>query len=108
MKKALITGITGQTGSYLAALLLKKNYIVYGIKRRTSSVYNTARLEELISFKEYYNKKLFILYGDVTDYSNLHNIIKKIQPDVDLTFFPNNGSDRISIPIGVSFFWPDI
>ena len=81
MKKALITGITGQTGSYLAALLLKKNYIVYGIKRRTSSVYNTARLEELISFKEYYNKKLFILYGDVTDYSNLHSIIKKIQPD---------------------------
>ena len=81
MKKALITGITGQTGSYLAALLLKKNYIVYGIKRRTSSVYNTARLEELISFKEYYNKKLFILYGDVTDYSNLHSIIKEIQPD---------------------------
>ena len=81
MKKALITGITGQTGSYLAALLLKKNYIVYGIKRRTSSVYNTARLEELINFKEYYNKKLFILYGDVTDYSNLHSIIKKIQPD---------------------------
>jgi GDPmannose 4,6-dehydratase len=81
MKIALITGITGQTGSYLAALLLKKNYIVYGIKRRTSSVYNTARLEELINFKEYYNKKLFILYGDVTDYSNLHSIIKKIQPD---------------------------
>jgi GDPmannose 4,6-dehydratase len=81
MKKALITGITGQTGSYLAALLLKKNYIVYGIKRRTSSVYNTARLEELINFKKYYNKKLFILYGDVTDYSNLHNIVTKIQPD---------------------------
>jgi GDPmannose 4,6-dehydratase len=81
MKKALITGITGQTGSYLATLLLKKNYIVYGIKRRTSSVYNTTRLEELINFKEYYNKKLFILYGDVTDYSNLHSIIKKIQPD---------------------------
>ena len=81
MKKALITGITGQTGSYLAALLLKKNYIVYGIKRRTSSVYNTARLEELIDFKKYYNKKLFILYGDVTDYSSLQNIINKIQPD---------------------------
>ena len=81
MKKALITGITGQTGSYLAALLLKKNYIVYGIKRRASSVYNTARLEELINFKEYFNKKLFILYGDVTDYSNLDSIIKKIQPD---------------------------
>ena len=81
MKKALITGITGQTGAYLAALLLKKNYIVYGIKRRTSSVYNTARLEVLINFEEYYDKKLFILYGDVTDYSNLHSIIKKIQPD---------------------------
>ena len=81
MKKALITGITGQTGSYLAALLLKKNYIVYGIKRRTSSVYNTARLEELINFKKYYNKKLFIIYGDVTDYSNLDSIIKKIQPN---------------------------
>ena len=81
MKKALITGITGQTGSYLAALLLKKKYIVYGIKRRTSSVYNTARLEELINFKKYYNKRLFILYGDVTDYSNLDSIVKKIQPD---------------------------
>ena len=57
MKKALITGITGQTGSYLAALLLKKKYIVYGIKRRTSSVYNTARLEEIINIKKYYNNR---------------------------------------------------
>ena len=81
MKKALITGITGQTGAYLAALLLKKNYKVYGIKRRTSSVYNTARLEEIIDFKKFYNKKLFILYGDLTDYSSLHNIINKTQPD---------------------------
>ena len=57
MKKALITGITGQTGAYLAKLLLEKNYIVYGIKRRTSSVYNTSRLEEIIDFKKFYNKK---------------------------------------------------
>ena len=63
MKKALITGITGQTGSYLAKLLLDKNYKVYGIKRRTSTINNsTSRLEELINFKKFYNKKLFILY----------------------------------------------
>jgi GDPmannose 4,6-dehydratase len=81
MKKALITGITGQTGAYLAALLLKKNYKVYGIKRRTSSVYNTSRLEEIIDFKKFYNKNLFIFYGDLTDYSSLQNIINKTQPD---------------------------
>ena len=81
MKKALITGITGQTGAYLTALLLKKNYKVYGIKRRTSSVYNTARLEEIIDFKKFYNKKLFIFYGDLTDYSSLQNIINKTHPD---------------------------
>jgi GDPmannose 4,6-dehydratase len=81
MKKALITGITGQTGAYLAALLLKKNYKVYGIKRRTSSVYNTSRLEQVVNFKKFYNKKLFIFYSDLTDYYSLQNIINKIQPD---------------------------
>jgi GDPmannose 4,6-dehydratase len=81
MKKALITGITGQTGAYLAALLLKKNYKVFGIKRRTSSVYNTSRLEEIINFKKFYNKKLFLFYSDLTDYSSLQNIINKTQPD---------------------------
>lgn len=81
MKKAIITGITGQTGSYLAKLLLEKNYNVYGIKRRTSSVYNTERLEEIINFKKYLNKKLFILYGDLTDYYNLNSIINKVNPD---------------------------
>jgi GDPmannose 4,6-dehydratase len=81
MKKALITGITGQTGAYLAALLLKKNYKVFGIKRRTSSVYNTSRLEEIINFKKFYNKKLFLFYSDLTDYSSLQNIIDKVQPD---------------------------
>jgi GDPmannose 4,6-dehydratase len=81
MKKALITGITGQTGAYLAAFLLKKNYIVFGIKRRTSSVYNTSRLEEVINFKKYYNKRLFVFYSDLNDYFSLNQIIKKIQPD---------------------------
>ena len=81
MKKALITGITGQTGAYLAALLLKKNYKVFGIKRRTSSVYNTSRLEEIINFKKFYSKKLFLFYSDLTDYSSLQNIIDKTQPD---------------------------
>ena len=81
MKKALITGITGQTGAYLAKLLLSKNYIVYGIKRRTSSVYNTYRLEELIDFKKFYNKKLFLFYGDLIDYSNLQTIINRTNPD---------------------------
>jgi len=81
MKKALITGITGQTGSYLAQLLIKKNYIVYGIKRRTSSVYNTQRLEQVISFDKYLNKKLFLFYADLTDYSSLEEIILRTSPD---------------------------
>lgn len=81
MKKALITGITGQTGAYLAKLLLEKNYIVYGIKRRTSSVYNTSRLEEIIDFKKFYNKKLFIFYADLIDYSSLYETIYKTNPD---------------------------
>jgi GDPmannose 4,6-dehydratase len=81
MKKALITGITGQTGSYLAALLLRKNYIVYGIKRRTSSIYNTSNLEKVVNFNKYFNKKLFLFYGDLTDYHSLENIIKNTNPD---------------------------
>jgi len=81
MKKALITGITGQTGSYLAQLLIKKSYTVYGIKRRTSSVYNTQRLEQLISFDKYLNKKLFLFYADLTDYSSLEKIILTTSPD---------------------------
>ena len=82
MKKALITGITGQTGSYLAKLLLEKNYIVYGIKRRTSTINNsTSRLEELINFKKFYNKKLFIFYGDLNDYYSLKSIVDKTNPD---------------------------
>jgi GDPmannose 4,6-dehydratase len=80
MKKvALITGITGQDGSYLAEYLLSKNYIVHGVKRRSSS-YNTDRIDHLI--KESHIKSNFILhYGDVVDSLGLLNIIRKIKPD---------------------------
>ena len=78
-KIALITGITGQDGSYLAEFLLSKNYIVHGIKRRSSS-YNTDRIDHLIN--EPHIKSNFILhYGDVVDSLGLLNIIKKIKPD---------------------------
>ena len=78
-KIALITGITGQDGSYLAEFLLSKNYIVHGVKRRSSS-YNTDRIDHLI--KESNIKSNFTLhYGDVVDSLGLLNIIKKIKPD---------------------------
>lgn len=72
--KALITGITGQDGSYLADLLLEKNYEVHGVIRRSSS-FNTARIEHLINNPEIYNKKLFLHYGDLTDYNTVANIV---------------------------------
>ena len=75
MKKALITGITGQDGSYLAELLLKKDYQVYGIVRRTS-MFNRARIEHLHS-----NPNLTLHYGDMTDSSNLNRILEKTNPD---------------------------
>ena len=65
-KKALITGITGQDGSYLAEFLLKKNYIVHGIKRKSSS-FNTQRIDEIFNDKKFKNK-FFLHYGDLTDY----------------------------------------
>jgi GDPmannose 4,6-dehydratase len=78
-KKALITGITGQDGSYLTEFLLNKNYIVHGIKRRTSLI-NTQRLDHLFENKK--NKKnFFVHYGDVIDANNLLELIKKIKPD---------------------------
>ncbi len=80
MKKALITGITGQDGSYLTELLLDKGYEVHGTVRRTSS-FNRDRIEHLISNPELYNKKLFLHYGDLTDSSNLNRLLEKVQPD---------------------------
>jgi GDPmannose 4,6-dehydratase len=79
-KVALITGITGQDGAYLAELLLKNGYIVHGIKRR-SSLLNTARINHL--YQDFHEKhvKLFLHYGDMTDATNLIRIIQEVQPD---------------------------
>ncbi len=80
MKKALITGITGQDGSYLTEILLEKGYEVHGIIRRSSS-FNTARIEHLYNNPEILNKKLFLHYGDVVDTSSLNRLLDKIEPD---------------------------
>ena len=73
--KAFITGITGQDGSYLAELLLKKGYQVHAIIRRSSN-FTTQRIEHLLS-----DPKLFTYYGDLTDSSNLHTLLARIEPD---------------------------
>ena len=78
-KKALITGITGQDGSYLADLLLKKNYIVHGIKRKSSS-FNTDRINHIYLNKKF-QKNFFLHYGDLTDSSSILEIVKKVNPD---------------------------
>ncbi len=80
MKKALITGITGQDGSYLAELLLNKGYEVHGIIRRSSS-FNTFRIDHLYNDSELLNKHFFLHYGDLTDSSNLNRVLEKTQPD---------------------------
>ena len=79
-KVALITGITGQDGSYLAEFLLSKNYEVHGIKRRSSSL-NTQRIDHLYQDPHVDNANLFLHYGDLTDSINLINIIEKVSPD---------------------------
>ncbi|MDC0073237.1 GDP-mannose 4,6-dehydratase [Alphaproteobacteria bacterium] len=78
-KVALITGITGQDGSYLTEFLLEKGYIVHGIRRRTS-LFNTERIDSLIENKDIYEKTLFLHYGDMTDSSSLYHIIEKVRP----------------------------
>ncbi len=80
MKKALITGITGQDGSYLAELLLEKGYEVHGIKRRASH-FNTARLDHIYEDPHHEDTRLFLHYGDLTDASNLTRILAQVQPD---------------------------
>ncbi len=79
-KKALITGITGQDGSYLTEILLEKGYEVHGMLRRSSS-FNTARIDHLYNDPEIYNKKLFLHYGDLVDTSSIHRMLEKIEPD---------------------------
>ena len=80
MKIALITGITGQDGSYLAEFLLDKDYIVHGIKRR-SSLFNTARIDHLYQDPHHPNQRFKLHYGDLSDAMNLTRIIQEIQPD---------------------------
>jgi len=80
MKKALITGITGQDGSYLAELLLEKGYEVHGIIRRSSTVVKT-RLDHIFQDPHTKNLKLFMHYGDLSDGSNLNRLLKDIRPD---------------------------
>ncbi len=79
-KIALISGITGQDGSYLSELLIEKGYTVHGIIRRSSS-FNTFRIDHLYRDKSILNKKLFLHYGDLTDSSNLNRLVEKINPD---------------------------
>lgn len=80
MKKALITGITGQDGSYLAELLLEKGYEVHGIIRRSSS-FNTGRIDHLYQDPHIHGVKLFLHYGDLADSSSVSRLIEKIKPD---------------------------
>jgi len=80
LKKALITGITGQDGAYLAELLLTKGYEVHGIKRR-SSLFNTARIDHLYEDPHNPHPRLILHYGDMTDSSSLIHIMQKVQPD---------------------------
>tara|TARA_A100001234_G_scaffold220791_1_gene234605 strand:- start:640 stop:1686 length:1047 start_codon:yes stop_codon:yes gene_type:complete len=79
MKKALITGITGQDGYYLSKLLLKKGYQVYGLKRRTSLI-NTHRIDEFFNDKKLHDKKFTLYHGDMTDSSSLISILNKVKP----------------------------
>lgn len=79
-KTALISGITGQDGSYLTELLLEKGYTVHGIIRRASS-FNTFRIDHIYNNRELLDKKFFLHHGDLTDSSNLNRLVEKIQPD---------------------------
>ncbi|MHC1706661.1 MAG: GDP-mannose 4,6-dehydratase [Bacteroidales bacterium] len=79
-KKALISGITGQDGSYLCELLLEKGYEVHGIIRRSSS-FNTFRIDHLYNDDSLLNKRMFLHYGDLSDSSNLNRLVEKIHPD---------------------------
>ena len=79
-KTALITGVTGQDGSYLAEFLLDKGYVVHGIKRRSSSL-NTQRVDHIYQDPHIENARFHLHYGDLTDSTNLIRIIQEVQPD---------------------------
>ena len=99
MKKALITGVTGQDGSYLAEMLIKEGYEVHGIKRRASS-FNTQRIDHIYEDPHDSRAKLRLHYGDLTDSSNLTRIISEVEPDE----IYNLGAQS---HVGVSFETPE-
>ena len=80
MKRALITGITGQDGSYLAELLLKKGYEVHGLIRRSSS-FNTGRIDHIYQDPHETGVHLFLHYGDLNDASSLNRVLRNVKPD---------------------------
>ena len=98
LKTALITGITGQDGSYLAEFLLNKNYIVHGIKRKSSS-FNTSRIDHIYENKKFSNR-FFLHYGDMVDVESVNNILRKIKPDEIYNFAAQSH-------VGVSFELPN-
>ena len=87
MKRALITGVTGQDGAYLSELLLDKGYEVHGIKRRASS-FNSARIDHLYQDPHETGVRFLMHYGDMTDSTNLIRIIQEVQPDEIYTVSP--------------------
>ena len=104
MKKALITGITGQDGSYLADLLLEKGYEVHGIVRRSSS-FNRWRIEHLIQDSAIYGKKLFLHYADLSDDASLRRIFSKTKPHFDsatLFFFTDANCEKTILVVHFS------
>jgi GDPmannose 4,6-dehydratase len=94
MKRALITGITGQDGSYLTELLLAKGYVVHGIVRRSSSMART-RLEHIYGMRHFEREKLYLEYGDMTDGSSLRTIISRVAPD-DVYNLASQSNVRVS------------
>lgn len=103
MKTACITGITGQTGSYLCELLLKKGYKVYGLKRRSSSL-NTERIDHL--YKDpHIDTKLELIYGDLSDYASLSSIIGDVKPDL---FFNMAAQSHVRVSFDIPEYTMDI
>ena len=80
MKKALIFGVTGQDGAYLSKFLLKKGYIVHGVKRRSSSL-NSFRIDDIYSDPLVKKNKFFLHYGDITDSISVYNLVSTIKPN---------------------------
>jgi GDPmannose 4,6-dehydratase len=98
-KSAVITGITGQTGSYLADLLLEKDYKVYGLKRRSSS-FNTDRIDHLFD-----NPNLKLIYGDLSDYSSIVNLVSDVKPDM---FFNMAAQSHVRVSFDIPEYTVDV